>query len=283
MPESTIERKNMQVRPPSFTRDRPMRTADELARRTPKVEVSNLNFYYGAKQALTDVTLSIPQNCVTALIGPSGCGKTTFLRCINRMNDMIDGTRVEGQILLDGRDILGPKVDVVELRKRVGMVFQKSNPFPKSIFENVAYGPRVAGIRGKAVLYEIAERSLTRAALWDEVKDRLDESALQLSGGQQQRLCIARALATSPDVLLMDEPASALDPASTARIEDLIFELRDNYTIVIVTHNMQQAARVSDQTAFFYQGELIEAGSTNELFTNPSRKQTEDYITGRFG
>jgi phosphate transport system ATP-binding protein len=199
------------------------------------------------------------------------------------MNDLIDGTRVEGQILLDGDDILGTKVDVVELRKRVGMVFQKSNPFPKSIFENVAYGPRVAGIRGKHVLYEIVENSLMRAALWDEVKDRLNDSALQLSGGQQQRLCIARALATNPDVLLMDEPASALDPASTARIEDLIFELRDRYTIVIVTHNMQQAARVSDQTAFFYQGELIEAGSTNELFTNPVRKQTEDYITGRFG
>jgi phosphate transport system ATP-binding protein len=199
------------------------------------------------------------------------------------MNDLIDGARVEGQILLDGDDILGTKVDVVELRKRVGMVFQKSNPFPKSVFENVAYGPRVAGIRGKHVLYEIVENSLMRAALWDEVKDRLNDSALQLSGGQQQRLCIARALATNPDVLLMDEPASALDPASTARIEDLIFELRDRYTIVIVTHNMQQAARVSDQTAFFYQGELIEAGSTNELFTNPVRKQTEDYITGRFG
>ena len=229
------------------------------------------------------MSLLIPQHCVTALIGPSGCGKSTFLRCINRMNDLIDGTRVEGQILLDVDDVLGPKVDVVELRKRVGMVFQKSNPFPKSIFENVAYGPRVAGVRGKQVLYEIVENSLTRAALWDEVKDRLNDSALQLSGGQQQRLCIARALATNPDVLLMDEPASALDPASTARIEDLIFELRDRYTIVIVTHNMQQAARVSDQTAFFYQGELIEAGSTNELFTNPVRKQTEDYITGRFG
>jgi phosphate transport system ATP-binding protein len=283
MQEVTIDRPAMPVRPPSFVRDRPVRTADDLARRTPKIEVAHLNFYYGAKQALADVSLSIPQHCVTALIGPSGCGKSTFLRCINRMNDMIDETRVEGQILLDGRDILGPKVDVVELRKRVGMVFQKSNPFPKSVFENVAYGPRVAGIRGKARLYEIVEKSLMRAALWEEVKDRLDDSALQLSGGQQQRLCIARALATNPDVLLMDEPASALDPASTARIEDLIFELRDNYTIVIVTHNMQQAARVSDQTAFFYQGELIEAGSTNELFTNPSRKQTEDYITGRFG
>jgi phosphate transport system ATP-binding protein len=254
-----------------------------LARRTPKVTVEKLNFYYGAKHALSDVSLSMPQLCVTALIGPSGCGKSTFLRCINRMNDLIDGARVEGRILLDGDDVLGPKVDVVELRKRVGMVFQKSNPFPKSIFENVAYGPRVAGIRGKQVLYEIVENSLTRAALWDEVKDRLNDSALQLSGGQQQRLCIARALATNPEVLLMDEPASALDPASTSRIEDLIFELRDRYTIVIVTHNMQQAARVSDQTAFFYQGELIEAGSTNELFTNPVRKQTEDYITGRFG
>jgi phosphate transport system ATP-binding protein len=283
MPETTIPRPIMPVRPTSFARDRPMRTAADMAERKPKVEVSSLNFYYGAKQALADVSLSIPQNCVTALIGPSGCGKSTFLRCINRMNDMIDGTRVEGEIVLDGRDILGPKVDVVELRKRVGMVFQKSNPFPKSIFENVAYGPRVAGVRGKAVLYGIVEKSLERAALWDEVKDRLEESALQLSGGQQQRLCIARALATNPEVLLMDEPASALDPASTARIEDLIFELRDKYTIVIVTHNMQQAARVSDRTAFFYQGELIEAGSTNELFTNPARKQTEDYITGRFG
>jgi phosphate transport system ATP-binding protein len=260
-----------------------MRTADELAGHAPKILVEQLNFFYGEKQALSDVSLLIPQNCVTALIGPSGCGKSTFLRCLNRMNDLIDDTRIEGSVLLDGRDILGPKVDVVELRKRVGMVFQKSNPFPKSVFENVAYGPRVAGMRGKATLYEIVEKSLTRAALWEEVKDRLNDSALQLSGGQQQRLCIARALATNPDVLLMDEPASALDPASTARIEDLIFELRDKYTIVIVTHNMQQAARVSDQTAFFYQGELVEAGSTNELFTNPARKQTEDYITGRFG
>jgi phosphate transport system ATP-binding protein len=196
---------------------------------------------------------------------------------------MIDGTRVEGEILLDGNDIRQPRVDVVELRKQVGMVFQKSNPFPKSIFENIAYGPRVSGIRNREQLYEIAEHSLKQAALWEEVKDRLDDSALQLSGGQQQRLCIARALATSPDVLLMDEPASALDPASTARIEDLIYELKERYTIVIVTHNMQQAARVSDQTAFFFQGELIEAGLTIDLFTNPDRKQTEDYITGRFG
>jgi phosphate transport system ATP-binding protein len=264
-------------------RDRPARSAADLARRTPKITVEHLNFYYGQKQALTDVSLLIPQHCVTALIGPSGCGKSTFLRCINRMNDLIDGTQVTGEILLEGVNVLGSKIDVVELRKRVGMVFQKSNPFPKTIFENVAYGPRVAGIRGKQVLYEIVENSLVRAALWEEVKDRLNDSALQLSGGQQQRLCIARALATNPDVLLMDEPASALDPASTAHIEDLIFELRDRYTIVIVTHNMQQAARVSDQTAFFYQGQLIETGSTTELFTKPVRKQTEDYITGRFG
>jgi phosphate transport system ATP-binding protein len=282
MQETPVKRPTMVLRPP-VPRDRPARSDADLERRTPKISVSHLNFYYSAKQALADVSLKIPQNCVTAFIGPSGCGKSTFLRCLNRMNDLIDGTRVEGDVVLDGEDILGPKVDVVELRKRVGMVFQKSNPFPKSIFENVAYGPRVAGLRQKSVLYEIVEKSLTRAALWEEVKDRLDDSALQLSGGQQQRLCIARALATNPDVLLMDEPASALDPASTSRIEDLIFELRDRYTIVIVTHNMQQAARVSDRTAFFYQGELIEAGSTNELFTNPSRKQTEDYITGRFG
>jgi phosphate transport system ATP-binding protein len=260
-----------------------MRTTDEMTRREPKMAVRDLNFFYGPKQALTGVTLDMPANCVTALIGPSGCGKSTFLRCLNRMNDLIDGTRAEGEITLDGQDIRGPKVDVVELRKRIGMVFQKSNPFPKSVFENVAYGPRVAGVRGHAVLSEIVEKSLQRAALWEEVSDRLNDSALQLSGGQQQRLCIARALATDPDVLLMDEPASALDPASTARIEDLIFELRERYTIVIVTHNMQQAARVSDQTAFFYQGELIEVGSTNELFQNPSKRQTEDYITGRFG
>src|SRR5881227_3344393 len=246
------------------------------------INVNDVDFCYGTHQVLHDVNLEIPPRAVTAFIGPSGCGKTTLLRCFNRMNDLIDGAHISaGHIELEGHDINAPDIDVVELRKRVGMVFQKSNPFPKSVFENVAYGPRVAGIRGKQSLYEIVENSLTRAALWDEVKDRLNDSALQLSGGQQQRLCIARALATNPDVLLMDEPASALDPASTARIEDLIFELRDRYTIVIVTHNMQQAARVSDQTAFFYQGELIEAGSTNELFTRPARKQTEDYITGR--
>ena len=271
------------LRPPTVDRTRASRTPDEMAAEQQKIAVRHLNFYYGTNHALQDISLSIPEHCVTALIGPSGCGKSTFLRCLNRMNDMIDDTRVEGEILLDGVSIRAPRVDVVELRKRVGMVFQKSNPFPKSILENVSYGPRVAGIRKKEVLYEIAERALNQAALWEEVKDRLDDSALQLSGGQQQRLCIARALATNPDVLLMDEPASALDPASTSRIEDLIFELKERYTIVIVTHNMQQAARVSDQTAFFYQGELIEAGPTTELFTKPVKKQTEDYITGRFG
>ncbi|WP_146574388.1 phosphate ABC transporter ATP-binding protein PstB [Botrimarina hoheduenensis] len=271
------------IRPPAFDSARPARSADELAGAAAKIAVSDLNFFYGANQALHDIKLAIPERCVTAFIGPSGCGKSTFLRCLNRMNDMIDDARVEGEILLDGESLRGPRVDVVELRKRVGMVFQKSNPFPKSIFENIAYGPRVAGERNKARLYEIAERCLQHAALWDEVKDRLEDSALALSGGQQQRLCIARALATDPEVLLMDEPASALDPASTARIEDLIFELKDKYTIVIVTHNMQQAARVSDQTAFFFQGVLVEAGATNEIFTNPAKKQTEDYITGRFG
>ena len=283
MQETTVKRPQTPVRPPSFSRERPARTAADLARRTPKITVEHLNFYYGAKQALADVSLIIPQNCVTALIGPSGCGKSTFLRCLNRMNDLIDGTRVAGEVLLDGTDVLGTNVDVVELRKRVGMVFQKSNPFPKSVFENVAYGPRVAGIRGKPVLYEIVERSLTRAALWDEVKDRLNESALQLSGGQQQRLCIARAVAVKPDVLLLDEPTSALDPISTAKIEELITELKEDYTIAIVTHNMQQAARVSDFTGYMYLGELVEFGVTDEIFLKPQRQETEDYITGRFG
>ncbi len=260
-----------------------LRTADEMRDAAIKVSVSSLNFWYGDHQALFDISLDIPECCVTALIGPSGCGKSTFLRCINRMNDMVESARVDGEILIDGQDIRASRVDVVNLRKRVGMVFQKSNPFPKSIFENVAYGPRVAGVRSQAVLLEIVEKSLRQAALWEEVCDRLDESALRLSGGQQQRLCIARALATDPDVLLMDEPASALDPTSTSRIEDLIFELKERYTIAIVTHNMQQAARVSDQTAFFYEGELVEAGPTNTLFTNPTKQKTEDYITGRFG
>ena len=268
---------------PISTKPAIAKSIHELAAASPKVLISNLDFFYGSQQALFDISLRVPENCVTALIGPSGCGKSTFLRCLNRMNDMIEDTRISGQILLDGEDIYRPRTDVVELRKRVGMVFQKSNPFPKTIFENVAYGPKVAGMRKRTLLQETVEQSLKQAALWDEVKDRLNHSALHLSGGQQQRLCIARALATSPAVLLMDEPASALDPAATARIEDLIFELKENYTIVIVTHNMQQAARVSDQTAFFFQGELVEAGATNTLFTNPEKPQTEDYITGRFG
>jgi phosphate transport system ATP-binding protein len=248
-----------------------------------KFQVRNLSFWYGTKQALFDISLTIPERSVMALIGPSGCGKSTFLRCLNRMNDLIEDTHHTGELLLDGEDICGRSVNLVDLRRRVGMVFQKSNPFPKTVFENVVFGPRVAGVRSRATLNEVCERSLKRAALWDEVKDRLDDSALNLSGGQAQRLCIARALATDPEVLLLDEPASALDPASTARIEDLIFELKRDYTIVIVTHNMQQAARVSDRTAFFFQGRLIESGPTDQLYTRPQVKQTEDYITGRFG
>ena len=242
-----------------------------------------MGFYYGTHQALREISLRINECAVTALIGPSGCGKSTFLRSLNRMNDIIEGTRVTGSVTLDGEDIYARDVDVVSLRKRVGMVFQKSTPFPKSIFDNVAFGPRIAGLTNRVELTEIVERSLQQAALWNEVKDRMRDSAMALSGGQQQRLCIARALATSPEILLMDEPASALDPASTARIEDLIFELKQNYTIVIVTHNMQQAARISEVTAFFCQGRLVEVGQTKQLFTNPSQKETEDYITGRFG
>jgi phosphate transport system ATP-binding protein len=283
MTELTSEPPATHFMPPRLTTATDMRTADDLMERPQKVVASHVNFFYGEHQALHDVSLNIPQNCVTALIGPSGCGKSTFLRCLNRMNDMIEGTRIEGEILLDDIDIYRPKTDVVELRKRVGIIFQKSNPFPKSIYDNVAYGPRVAGTRKRPELDEIVETSLRRSALWEEVSDRLNESALKLSGGQQQRLCIARALATNPDVLLMDEPASALDPKSTARIEDLIFELKDTYTIVIVTHNMQQAARVSDQTAFFYEGRLVEAGATTDVFTKPRQRQTEEYITGRFG
>jgi phosphate transport system ATP-binding protein len=248
-----------------------------------KFVVRNLSSWYGLKQALFDIALTIPERSVVALIGPSGCGKSTFLRSLNRMNDLIEGTRHTGEIALDGDDIYGRQINLVDLRRRVGMVFQKSNPFPKSVFENVVFGPRVAGMRDRAQLQEICERCLRGAALWDEVKDRLNDLALNLSGGQAQRLCIARALATDPEVLLLDEPASALDPASTARIEDLIFELKRDYTIVIVTHNMQQAARVSDQTAFFFQGHLIETGPTDQLYTRPQVKQTEDYITGRFG
>jgi phosphate transport system ATP-binding protein len=248
-----------------------------------KFVVKGMSFWYGKKQALWDISLTVPERSVVALIGPSGCGKSTFLRSLNRMNDLIEGTHHVGDLLLDGVDIYSRGVNLVDLRRRVGMVFQKSNPFPKSVFENVVYGPRVAGNNNRAKLHEIAERCLRGAALWDEVKDRLNDSAINLSGGQAQRLCIARALATDPEVLLLDEPASALDPASTARIEDLMFELKRDYTIVIVTHNMQQAARVSDLTAFFFQGKLIEAGSTEQLYTRPMVKQTEDYITGRFG
>jgi phosphate transport system ATP-binding protein len=248
-----------------------------------KITSKKLNFFYGDFQALKDISLDIYQNQVTALIGPSGCGKSTFLRCLNRMNDLIPIVRVEGEILLDGQSIYDPKVDVVSLRRRVGMVFQKPNPFPTTIFENVAYGLRVNGINDKGLVAERVERSLKQAALWDEVKERLHQSALGLSGGQQQRLCIARALAVEPEVLLMDEPASALDPIATQKIEDLIHDLKASYTIVIVTHNMQQAARVSDFTAFFYMGQLIEVNATETLFTRPKHRQTEDYITGRFG
>ena len=251
--------------------------------KTLKMASRNLNFFYGDFQALKDVHLNFYENEVTALIGPSGCGKSTFLRCLNRMNDLISISRVEGKILLDGADIYAASVDVVNLRSRIGMVFQKPNPFPKTIFENVAYGLRVNGKGNKAYLTDRVEESLKRAALWEEVKDRLNDSALGLSGGQQQRLCIARALAVEPEVLLMDEPASALDPIATQKIEELIHQLKENYTIIIVTHNMQQAARVSDITAFFYLGKLIEIDETDTLFTRPKLKQTEDYITGRFG
>ncbi len=250
---------------------------------TPKIITENLNLYYGKKKALNGISLSIPSNRVTALIGPSGCGKSTFLRSLNRMNDLIDGVKIDGSVLIDETNIYSNEIDVVELRKKVGMIFQKSNPFPKSIYENVAFGPKINGVNNKSALDEIVEKSLTRAALWNEVKDDLGKSGLSLSGGQQQRLCIARALAVDPEILLMDEPASALDPISTTKIEDLIFELKNNYTIIIVTHNMQQAARVSDYCAFFYMGDLIEFTNTKKMFTAPDRQQTEDYIRGRFG
>ncbi|MGD2174745.1 MAG: phosphate ABC transporter ATP-binding protein PstB [Candidatus Brocadiaceae bacterium] len=243
----------------------------------------DFSVFYGENEAVREVTLGVPRREVTAIIGPSGCGKSTFLRAINRMNDLIPGCRCAGKLVFEGQDVYASRVDVVALRRRIGMVFQKPNPFPKSVFDNIAYGPRIHGIRGKAELSELVERSLRRAALWEEVKDRLDENALGLSGGQQQRLCIARALAVDPQLLLMDEPTSALDPRSTGRIEDLIGELREAYTIVTVTHNMQQAARVSDFTAFLYEGVLIEFGPTQRIFTNPREKRTEDYITGRFG
>jgi len=250
---------------------------------TVKMEARNLNFYYGSFRALEDVSLLFLEGQVTSLIGPSGCGKSTFIRCLNRMNDLIPGTRVEGALTLDGENVYEAKLDVVELRRRVGMVFQKPNPFPKSVFENVAYGLRVNGIKDKNYIAERVETSLKSAALWEEVKDRLHQSALGLSGGQQQRLCIARAMAVEPEILLMDEPCSALDPIATQKIEELIFELKATYTIIIVTHSMQQAARVSDMTAFFYMGRLIETDKTETLFTRPRNKQTEDYITGRFG
>jgi phosphate transport system ATP-binding protein len=254
------------------------------AERPIKIEVQGLNFYYSEKRALESIDIRIQSNLVTAFIGPSGCGKSTFLRTLNRMNDIIPGTRVEGTVLIDGENIYAPGVDVVQLRRRVGMVFQKSNPFPKSIFENVAYGLRINSMaRSKAELSDRVEESLRQAAIWEEVKDRLTDSALALSGGQQQRLCIARALAIRPEVLLMDEPASALDPIATQRIEELIYDLKKNYTIVIVTHNMQQAARVSDYTAFFWLGRLIEYGRTDGMFTAPKEKLTEDYVTGRCG
>lgn len=248
-----------------------------------KITVRKLNLHYGAKHALHDVNIDVRANRVTALIGPSGCGKSTFLRTLNRMNDLIDSARIEGEVKVDGVDIYADGMDTVDLRKRVGMIFQRSNPFPKSIYENVAYGPRIHGMTDKSALDALVEKSLRQAAIWDEVKDELNKSALALSGGQQQRLCIARALAVEPEVLLMDEPASALDPIATSKIEDLIYELKERYTIVIVTHNMQQAARVSDDTAFFYMGRLVEFDATEKIFTKPKEKQTEDYITGRFG
>ena len=248
-----------------------------------RIEAENLNVYFEEAQILKNINLKIHKNTVTSLIGPSGCGKSTFVRTLNRMNDMIDTFRMDGTVLLDGKDIYDPKIDVVELRKKVGMVFQKPNPFPKSIFDNVAYGLRVHGIEDKAVLTEKVEESLKAAALWDEVKDKLDKSAMGLSGGQQQRLCIARTIAVNPEVILMDEPASALDPISTTKIEDLIHKLKNDYTIIIVTHNMQQATRVSKYTAFFLHGEIVESGLTDRIFVEPEDKRTEDYITGRFG
>ena len=271
MPEATLQ--SLTVKP----------TALSAGSGEPLIEISNLSLHYGAARALKDVNLQIRERVVTALIGPSGCGKSTLLRCLNRMNDLIDGVRIDGSVKIGGHDIYGPEVDVIELRKRVGMVFQKSNPFPKSIYDNVAYGLRLLGVKNKSELDAAIEQSLRNAALWDEVEDRLYSSALGLSGGQQQRLCIARAIAIKPEIILMDEPASALDPIATARIEDLILELKKDFTIVIVTHNMQQAARMSDYTAFFYLGELVEYGTTNNIFTNPKQKRTEDYVTGRFG
>jgi phosphate transport system ATP-binding protein len=248
-----------------------------------KVKINDLSLYYGTNQALKKISMNIPEKMVTAFIGPSGCGKSTFLRTLNRMNDLIDNVSIEGEVLIDNINIYDKDIDVVNLRKKVGMIFQKSNPFAKSVYDNIAFGPRINGISQKSVLDEIVERSLKQAAIWDEVKDRLFNSALALSGGQQQRICIARSLAVNPEIILMDEPASALDPISTSKIEELIHELKKDYTIIIVTHNMQQAARTSDLTAFFYMGDLIEMNKTEVIFSNPAKKQTEDYISGRFG
>lgn len=274
MPQTLTQQSSSQM-------DRP---ANDPATATAMIEIDDVDFAYGGHQVLFDVDLAVAPRAVTAFIGPSGCGKTTLLRCINRMNDLIDGARLtSGAIRIDGTDINAPDVDVVDLRRRVGMVFQKSNPFPKSIYDNIAYGLRIAGITKRSRIDEAVEKSLRAAALWDEVKDRLGANAFGLSGGQQQRLCIARALAVEPEIILMDEPCSALDPIATAKVEELIYQLRTQYTIVIVTHNMQQAGRVSDHTAFFYLGRLIEFGATTKIFSNPSEKRTEDYITGRFG
>jgi phosphate transport system ATP-binding protein len=261
----------------------PAASAPSVKMSSPLIEVQGLSLYYGANKALKNISMNISEKVVTAFIGPSGCGKSTLLRCFNRMNDLIDNVRIEGAVKIAGQDINSKNVDAIELRKRVGMVFQKSNPFPKSIYDNVSYGLRLQGISNKSELDGIVEKSLRQAALWDEVKDRLQTSGLGLSGGQQQRLCIARAIAIQPEIILMDEPASALDPIATARVEDLILELKRDFTIVIVTHNMQQAARVSDHTAFFYIGELVEFGPTGKIFTSPKEKRTEDYVTGRFG
>lgn len=271
----------MAVKTASAPRDDSARPRLEVE--NPSVQINGLNLYYDEKQALKDITLTVPKKKVTAFIGPSGCGKSTLLRCFNRMNDLIDGVRVEGEIKISGEDILHKAVNVAELRRRVGMVFQKPNPFPKSVYENVAYGLRIQGVNNRRALDAVVEKALRDAALWDEVKDRLDDNALGLSGGQAQRLVIARAIAIEPEILLLDEPCSALDPISTLKVEELIYELKNNYTIVIVTHNMQQAARVSDYTAYLYLGELIEFNDTNTLFTNPQEKMTEDYITGRYG
>ncbi len=265
------------LKPIAVRRDAPVVLA------APLIEIEKLDLYYGTSRALNNISLTVGEKEVTAFIGPSGCGKSTLLRCFNRMNDLIDSVRITGEIRIAGENIHDSAVDVIELRKRVGMVFQKSNPFPKSIYENIAYGLRLHGLRDKAELDAVVERSLRGAALWDEVKDRLNASALSLSGGQQQRLCIARAIAIRPEIILMDEPASALDPIATSKIEELILELKREFTIVIVTHNMQQAARISDRTAFFYLGELIEFDTTHKIFTNPGQRRTEDYVTGRFG